>query len=82
MTASAENQEAIQVRRRFERLFGAKRLAEKIAAATGKSRTTAFRWCETGFPSGVVAYLDLLERTPRSEWPDQVRAVLEPAENS
>ena len=67
------------IRQRFEALFGALAVADKIAFVTGKHRATVYRWLEHGFPEQPVFILELLEslqKIPRKNWPKRVRDLI------
>ncbi len=65
-----------QIRRKFAALLGERKLAEKIAAATGSSRAAVFRWFDTGFPENAVIILEFMEITARDKWPERITIAL------
>lgn len=68
---------AKNMRARFEKLFGAERLAGKLGAIFGVNEKELFRWERAEWPLYTVVTLELLEACPRPKWPESVRKPLQ-----
>jgi|GEM_PF-5736939 len=63
------------IRRRFERVLGPDRLAQKMAAIFGCNEKEMFRWERTGWPTYTVVVLEFMEICPVNRWPLRLRSL-------
>lgn len=66
--------------RRWERLLGSDRLANKIAAVLGHSSPNyPYALRRAGWPDYATLLLEFMEMTPRKKWPLPLRQRIEEA---
>jgi len=62
-----------QLKSRYGVLLDEAKLADKIAAINGVSRSRVFEWYRRGFPISAVVILEFMEKTDPKNWPMRVK---------
>jgi len=77
MPRPASDYSPSEIRQRYARLLGERKLSKKLGLLFDENEKQMYRWEANGWPAFTIDFLELLETVPQKNWPKRVAELLD-----